>query len=290
MKRILLILSILFAIAAPADAQVMINSFRFGSAYVGPLDAFTTDLAVAGAMNKRLLSSYTGPLIRIRRASDDAELDIGYEADGDLDTAAITAFVSSNSAYVVTLYDQSGNGKHATQSTAANQPRIVNSGTIDTAGMYFSANQRLDIASAAYTDYAAASTVQVISRQKANGAFGNGQLFNFGGAEISAWVTFGGTIYWDAPVSTARIFYTPSSFDSVERLLSFERDGTTSRIRVDGSVDHSGAVSGSITGTSIFRIGDNTGGGSPYGGNLKNFCIWKSANSTDCANRSAAMP
>jgi hypothetical protein len=33
---------------------------------------------------------------------------------------------------VTTWYDQSGNGRNATQATAANQPRIVNSGSLDT--------------------------------------------------------------------------------------------------------------------------------------------------------------
>lgn len=72
---------------------------------------------------KRFLTSYTGNLVRIRRSSDDAELDIGYmAATGLLDTAAAAAHIGGGSGFVVTWYDQSGNGRNATQATAAAQP------------------------------------------------------------------------------------------------------------------------------------------------------------------------
>lgn len=77
---------------------------------------------------QRYNPSYSGPLIRVRRSSDDAELDIG-QSDGDLDTVALAAFVGANSAYVVKLYDQSSAGNDFVQSTNAAQPRIVNAGS-----------------------------------------------------------------------------------------------------------------------------------------------------------------
>jgi hypothetical protein len=43
-----------------------------------------------------------------------------------------SATISNQSAYVTTWYDQSGNGNHAVQTTAANQPRIVNAGAVVT--------------------------------------------------------------------------------------------------------------------------------------------------------------
>jgi hypothetical protein len=79
---------------------------------------------------RKLRSAYAGSAIRIRRSSDNAEQDIGFVGE-DLDTAAITTFVGANSAFVVTWYDQSGVGINPTQATVANQPRIVNAGTLD---------------------------------------------------------------------------------------------------------------------------------------------------------------
>ena len=80
---------------------------------------------------RKLRTSYTGACIRVRRSSDNAETNIGF-LNNVLDTASLLAFVGANNGFITTWYDQSGNAKDATQTTAANQPRIVNAGTIDT--------------------------------------------------------------------------------------------------------------------------------------------------------------
>jgi hypothetical protein len=81
---------------------------------------------------RRLRKGYFGPCINIRRSSDNAVQDIGFDSNGNLDVGAIYKFVGANSAFVATWYDQSGNKRHATQATTAAQPRIVNSGVLDT--------------------------------------------------------------------------------------------------------------------------------------------------------------
>jgi len=86
----------------------------------------------AGAWSLRLLSStYTGNAIQVRRDSDSTTQDIGFDANGDLDESALTAFVGSGSGYVSIFYDQSGNGRNFTQTSTSIQPRIVNAGTVD---------------------------------------------------------------------------------------------------------------------------------------------------------------
>lgn len=86
--------------------------------------------AAAYSATRRLSSTYTGSLIRVRRSSDNTEQDIGYTAGNLLDEAALTSFVGANNGFVTTWYDQSGNAKNMTQSTANLQPQIVSSGTI----------------------------------------------------------------------------------------------------------------------------------------------------------------
>ncbi len=51
---------------------------------------------------------------------------------GDIDVNALLNFVGNGNGFVTTWYDQSGNGRNATQTTAGNQPRIVNAGVIET--------------------------------------------------------------------------------------------------------------------------------------------------------------
>jgi hypothetical protein len=82
---------------------------------------------------RRLSSTYTGNLIRVRRSSDNTEQDIGYDSTNVLDTAALLAFVGAGNGFVTTWYDQSGNANNATQTTALNQPQIVSSGALLTA-------------------------------------------------------------------------------------------------------------------------------------------------------------
>lgn len=71
----------------------------------------------------KLRSDYTGPALRVRRVSDNTELDIGFV--GTLfDMDALLTFIAGTTARVRTWYDQSGNGRDATQVTAGNQPSI----------------------------------------------------------------------------------------------------------------------------------------------------------------------
>ena len=87
--------------------------------------------AVAAYSFRKLSSSYTGNLIRVRRSSDNAEQDIGLSGDS-LDTSALTTFVGANDGFIVKMYDQSGNILDVSQSTASLQMKIVSSGTVVT--------------------------------------------------------------------------------------------------------------------------------------------------------------
>jgi hypothetical protein len=68
--------------------------------------------------------------LRVRRASDNAELDIGFTGAGHLDTAAMLSHCAGTNGFVVTWYDQTGNGRNLTQATTGNQPQIVTSGAL----------------------------------------------------------------------------------------------------------------------------------------------------------------
>ena len=98
-------------------------------AYAALMDSYAG--AAAAYSLRKLYSSYTGSAINVRRSSDNATQDIGFDGYV-LDTASLLSFVGAGSGYVTTWYDQSGNGNNATQSTAANQPQIVSSGNVIT--------------------------------------------------------------------------------------------------------------------------------------------------------------
>ena len=95
----------------------------------GLLDTYGN--AQAAYSLRKLRSGYTGNAIQVRNDSGTL-LDIGFDSHGDLDTAAITTHIGSGNGTIATWYDQSGNGRDATQSTVSQQPLIAASGTIYT--------------------------------------------------------------------------------------------------------------------------------------------------------------
>jgi hypothetical protein len=96
-----------------------------GAGFVGALDG-TPGLVHVYDIARRWLTSYEGDLVRLRRSSDNAELDFTYDANGDLDTAAIATWAGGSS-LEVTVYDQVS-GDDVTQGTAGSQPLFVASG------------------------------------------------------------------------------------------------------------------------------------------------------------------
>jgi|LakMenEpi03Aug12_release.lakeMendotaPanAssembly.Ray.scaffolds.fasta_scaffold253022_3 hypothetical protein len=96
--------------------------------YIGILDLY---INASAAYSLRLLrNAYTGASIRVRRSSDNTEQNIGFTATGGLDTSALTSFCGASNGFVTTWYDQSNNGNNVTQTTAINQPQIVQNGII----------------------------------------------------------------------------------------------------------------------------------------------------------------
>lgn len=87
--------------------------------------------ARVGYSLRKLSSTYTGSAVRVRRSNDNSEQDIGFVGQ-NFDTGSLATFVGANSAFVTKWYDQSGGARDAAQTTAGNQPRIVNAGTIET--------------------------------------------------------------------------------------------------------------------------------------------------------------
>lgn len=146
--------------------------FMQGNAYVGLLDLYPGS---AAAYSVRLLrSAYSGSAIRVRRSSDNAEQDIGF-VSGNLDTSSLTSFCGAGNGFVTTWYDQSGNGRNATQTTAANQPQIVSSGSVITVNSkptmtYDGSN---DFMSSALFNYSTALSCYYVTQRVGNATGGN---------------------------------------------------------------------------------------------------------------------
>ena len=97
-----------------------------GGGFEGFLNKFSG--ASLGLSLDKLDINYTGSAIKVRRSSNNDELDIGF-VNNELDTASLLDFVGSGNGFVSIIYDQVGSN-NMTQTTANLQGQIVSSGSL----------------------------------------------------------------------------------------------------------------------------------------------------------------
>ncbi len=116
--------------------------------------------------------NYTGDCLRIKRASDDGELDIGFDILGYLDEMAILSFCSGTTGNIVKWYDQSGNGldlSHATGPAFFAAGKIIHRDSWGNANIFCDApgnileNANTDMVSQPYTYLTHGKTIFTIS-------------------------------------------------------------------------------------------------------------------------------
>lgn len=79
---------------------------------------------------RKLRSTYTGNAIQVRRTTPTAaSQDIGFNAQGELDTGALFAFCGSGDGYVQKWYNQATTGVDLQQISTASQPKIFSAGS-----------------------------------------------------------------------------------------------------------------------------------------------------------------
>ncbi|RYY88110.1 MAG: HYR domain-containing protein, partial [Chitinophagaceae bacterium] len=188
-----------------------------------PVDA--APVQAQAAVGLRLLNgSYTGPLVRVRRATDGAEQNFGA-LGMNLDTAAIRNWLGISLAYCVTLFDQSGSGRDITQGTPSAQPQLILRSTLnDRPALRFSTSQFMQAGSAFTLPY----SITVVGRQTGgtrarvlSSVTNNWLLGWHGGKEAQAF--FSGWVYQSGPAAgNAMKVYTGTSDGTVS---SFYENG-----------------------------------------------------------------
>lgn len=224
----------------------------FGAAAVIPpspplLDVFPG--AVAAYSTRLLRTAYTGSAIRVRRSSDNTELDIGF-VNGGLDVAALQAFVGPGDGLVVVIYDQSENGLDLNaQTESAKFPKIIIAGILQISqgieAMNFDGIDDVMFNSGAPEIPTPANQLFVfIASQKTN-LTNSGFDFNinspFTGATVGARVTAiifdaAGTITWDAGSGMGDRLSAPGTIDLLHHVHTLTKSAGTNnqKIKQDG--------------------------------------------------------
>lgn len=146
---------------------IFVSQFSFGQIaqynnfptmhYYHILDDKLDSISFALSM-RQINTSYVGPLIRLRRASDNAQLDFCKGKKDIVDIDSINSWRNGSNVFVVTWYDQSGLGRNAVQANTTFQPQFIPNDTLP----YFfgdGINDKLDVP----------VSIQLLSNNGANG-------------------------------------------------------------------------------------------------------------------------
>jgi PKD repeat protein len=126
---------------SPGDYTITLNAVDNNSGgieekidYIDISKVFLLDSypgATAAFSTSRISSTYNGDCMIVRRSTDNATQSIGF-SNNELDTTSLLSFAGAGNAFITTWFDQSNSNNNVISGTAANQPRIVNNGTLET--------------------------------------------------------------------------------------------------------------------------------------------------------------
>lgn len=237
-----------------------------GSSYTGPLD-LVPGAVVAYSVARALSAAWIGQnVIRLLRDSDDAELDFVAGADGSVSVAAVTAWLAGANGFVVTLYDQSGNGRDATldEDFLAWVPSSQGGRPAMSGNNFYLSASTFSVLGGEFTGFVIGKgECRIASQDDGAGTGGAFQLISGGSATIYA--------ESDSSSKTAGAFYTldGNTYFILDGKVAFgtvnvKANGTT--LTPDSSRDFGGALGTIIDQTALFGGGTESQEGFYYAG------------------------
>ena len=236
-------------VAAPYSWTIV----DLGAAVVGNLllDTSYGSGADAAYSVRKLRTAYTGPAMKVQDRVGSATQDIYFDANNNIDEAAIVSYGGSNDVFVETWYDQSGNSNDATQGTSANRPKIYDG----TSGALVKENGRVAIdINSNKLEFSTALTFSTDFSQfavtKKNDQTGVGGLWLQGSA-VRYGENFNNNDFPFLSNSTGSQFVLDNGlnnnfseqFLSVQNLVFASRRGTTGASALNGSAEKTGTAS-----------------------------------------------
>lgn len=239
------------------------------------LESVDTTLLTMAFSLRLLLSSWGGPLVTLRRSTDNAVQDFYPLFNGKIDAAAVTTWLNGATATISVWHNQTGlPNSNAFSSLLNEQPGIDLSGNM---AAIYNGNNRLTCG---------------LSVTDATNAGNNGTLLtvvssaNTNSGSFGAWTSAGrwsshmnwsdGNCYFDTgPCCQAPRAFTNSS-QTVLSQYTFVRSATAQESRKRGVSKVSGLVSGVASVNSGFGIGHTVDSGLPsHTGNIAEMVLFK---------------
>jgi hypothetical protein len=266
------------------------------SIYNSLLDVYPS---ASSAYSIRLLRAarYNNALLRVRRSSDNAEVDVFVDTNYQLSLSSnitsrtsgttLGTWAGANSAFVTIWYDQSGNNNNATQTTAANQPSIVVSGVLQTnlgkAALQFSGTTNFT-ATVNWTNLFATYTVArlnsltpaVQSYFRDNGSVNSTGVIAFNSVRVDT---------YRVRTSVVSISQTNSVFGITTKLITLASDATTGYAYLNNTLQASNAVSGNV-GTTMYIAANGVGNTGGIAGPMSEWITYPSNSNLSLINTS----
>lgn len=220
------------------------------SSFVGPFDGLdVSNLVAAYCPGHRLFSATNPNTVRVRRTSDLTESDF-TATSGELDEAAVSAFVGASDGLAINIYDQIGS---ATLNLLTNAPRLFNGGALGVLGSGFApeyghsgtATFLFSTLSAALAHpFTVVSVILPFSISSGRGYFARGVTPNF----------FGGFNGSNFVMNAGSSVVGQSAVINTKYIVSNRFDAADSSIRVNG-VNGAAVNPGTNGTTGAFRVG-----------------------------------
>jgi hypothetical protein len=286
---------VLYTNLVDKDTDQIVEAFKNGSSVT---ISSPTDLSSVGSVNAAELTIgannsggnlYNGKTKEIIiYASDQTDNRTAIEANmGEhYSISGIPAFDNSVNGFVETWYDQSGNSLDAVQATAAEQPKIVDAGSLLPAGVTFDGGDTLSVSgepviTASSSGVFSAFSVQTVATNEAGYMYGNAASPN------------GASVYALSSSKFALTNKTSINFDNIPRssgqnLLSAVYNNGDAGLLVNGAGTMTDAGTYDFSaGTGDFVIGNRNGGSAAATfliGSINEIIIY---NSNQSSNRTA---
>jgi hypothetical protein len=239
--------------------------------FIGKLDTLgiSNNAVMVFSPYKRLLSSYKGDSIELRRSIDNEVKWFGFDGNGNLKTQDILAWVGSGSgknAFVRQIANQASPLNPIQQLVDGNQPQIVFDGVLTTSGVYFNGTKHMTMVDYLDIEFTGPPFSWFLNTPNA----GNGYIF---AKNLTGIPQYGSTsiVYLDG---TARV-----TGNGTFRMFTW-KDGLPNGLllKYDGT-EVLGEFSGTLTDTPNFTIGARaavSGVTSVYVGNIKEIILFNS--------------